>query len=158
MKTFLLIVASLIFSLSVFGQTRYYKYEYSVTSNGIKQKDSGAMMFFVNCPQPRYVTFYNQKNFVAFTWKDGISSCYYKYEKTQGDTHIYSGPYWDNAAEYGSAVAETLMLGDTRYQKMHLYFSSDFDRLNIKMLRTDVTHVLQRSTDPEEIEAPAELY
>lgn len=158
MKTFILIVVSFVFSLSVFGQTRYYQYEHSVTPNGIKQKHSGAMDFFINGPHPRYVTFYNHKNFVAFTWKDGTSSSYYKYEKTQGDTHIYSGPYWDNAPGFGAASAEIYMLGDTQQQKVRLFFSSDYDRLNIKMLGTGITHVLQLSTDPEEMEAPSQLY
>lgn len=138
------------------GQS-YYKYLYSVNSSGIKQNDSGANSFF-NGSKTRYVTFYNNRQSVAFTWENGNSLCYYVYEGRENGINVFTGPNYDGPEGYGAALYEMNILGNMQQQKIKLYFNSDYSRLNIKMMKTGKTHVLQKSADPNEIAAPDSFY
>ncbi|WP_195352454.1 hypothetical protein [Bacteroides cellulosilyticus] len=154
--TFISIFVCLGIALPCWSQT-YYKYLYTINSSGVKLSDSGANSYF-NGSRTRYVTFYNNKQSVAFTWEDGNSSCYYIYEGRDNGIHVYTGLKYDGPEGYGAALYEMNILGDMQKQNIRLYFNSDYSRLNIKMMRSGKTHVLQKSADPEEIAAPDSFY
>ena len=139
MKKLLMISTMLLVGvLSVSAQTYYYKYLFSVNTEGVKYMDK---MFI----QDGYWTFTNNKGAVYKSDKSGIKGDY-------SSTFIYKG------TKNGKYVYQ--------YRYDYIYFNSDYSRMNYyhgydpnaSGYWKESTQALDRTDGPEEQHAPTQFY
>lgn len=156
-KLVLLFFLAFFAELTAYAQTYYYKYLNSVNPNGVKIKTDN---FYRG--KDIYMTFVNNYNILApFTDKEGVSMDFYcKYIGNQNNILSYKGFFNNSPSGYGASLGVYGLIGGsnpTDIGNILFYFSSNYDRLNIKM-PNGLIHVLERRISPEDEKAPDSLY
>lgn len=156
-KVIILLVLLTISSVEIFSQTYYYKYLFSVTTNGVKTRVESLQQREV------YMTFTNNNSVLApFTNSDGTSSsAVYSVFISQNDGILsYSELQADTYYDMGAAYMMNANLSQDVYKKdkiRYFHFKSDYSRLNIEM-QSGLVHVFEKQSSPYERQAPSQFY
>lgn len=157
-KVMILLVLLTMLSVESFAQTYYYKYLFSVTTNGVKTKLNNDVL-----QKGIYLTFAKNKTILApFTKSDGTSSnsVYSKYIGKSNGIITYSGLMADTYYDMGAAYMMNANIKQDSFQDdkiINFHFKSDYSRLNIEM-QSGLVHVLEKQSSPSEQQAPSQFY
>lgn len=144
------------FVLCGFSQTSHYKYVCSVNnSNGVKF-NYDLTKSYINA---NFVTFYNNRQTVAFSDANGVinaSGVYFSYKGEENGLHVYHGAYSSNPYSPKYYLIAYFGLNAGGDASTDIYFSADYKRFNMRLNGINCTHVGERTTTNSD--APTTLY